>query len=131
LSGGLRRRVELAKGLLHQPGLLLLDEPSTGLDPGARRDFWDYLNLLRGNDGVTVLLTTHLLEEADRCDRLAILHRGELVASGSPDSLKKDVGAEVILMEVRGRSFCLGWESALRAPSGTRIHPPTGGGVSG
>ena len=101
LSGGLRRRVELAKGLLHQPGLLLLDEPSTGLDPGARRDFWDYLNLLRGNDGVTVLLTTHLLEEADRCDRLAILHRGELVASGSPDSLKKDVGAEVILMEVR------------------------------
>lgn len=101
LSGGLRRRVELAKGLLHQPSLLLLDEPSTGLDPGARRDLWDYLNLLRGNDGVTVLLTTHLLEEADKCDRLAILHRGELVASGSPDSLKKDVGAEVILMEAR------------------------------
>lgn len=102
LSGGLRRRVELAKGLLHQPELLLLDEPSTGLDPGARRDLWDYLNRLRKSDGVTVLLTTHMLEEADKCDHLAILHRGALVASGSPDSLKKDIGAaQVILMEAR------------------------------
>ena len=101
LSGGLRRRVEVAKGLLHQPVLLLLDEPSTGLDPGTRRDLWDYLSLLRNHDGVTILLTTHLLEEAEKCDRLAILHRGQLVASGSPDALKKEVGAEVILMEAR------------------------------
>jgi len=101
LSGGQRRRVELAKGLLHQPGLLLLDEPTTGLDPGVRREFWDYLDVLRARDGATILLTTHLLEEAEKCDRLAILHRGELVVSGSPDSLKSGVGAEVILVESR------------------------------
>ncbi len=101
LSGGLRRRVELAKGLLHQPDLLLLDEPSTGLDPGARRDLWDYLSELRRSDGVTVLLTTHILEEADECDHLAILHQGALVASGSPDALKKEVGEQVILMDAR------------------------------
>jgi ABC-2 type transport system ATP-binding protein len=99
LSGGLRRRVELAKGLLHQPGLLLLDEPTTGLDPGVRREFWDYLSLLRSRDGITVLLTTHLLEEAEHCDRLAILHQGELVACDSPDSLKSGIGGEVILVE--------------------------------
>ncbi|MCZ6492214.1 MAG: ABC transporter ATP-binding protein [Acidobacteria bacterium] len=101
LSGGLRRRVELAKGLLHQPDLLLLDEPSTGLDPGARRDLWDYLSQLRRSDGVTVLLTTHLLEEADECDHLVILHQGALVASGTPDALKKEVGEQVILMDAR------------------------------
>jgi ABC-2 type transport system ATP-binding protein len=79
LSGGLRRRVELAKGLLHHPRLLLLDEPSTGLDPAARNDVWDYLRQLREQDGVTVVLTTHLLEEADKADRIAILDRGKLV----------------------------------------------------
>ena len=73
LSGGLRRRVELAKGMLHRPRLLLLDEPSTGLDPGARSDLWNYLREVRDADGVTVVLTTHLLEEADRADRIAIL----------------------------------------------------------
>jgi ABC-2 type transport system ATP-binding protein len=73
LSGGLRRRVELAKCLLHRPQLLLLDEPSTGVDPAVRLDFWNYLRRLREEQGVTVLLTTHLLEEADKCDRLAIL----------------------------------------------------------
>ena len=101
LSGGLRRRLELAKGLLHQPGFLLLDEPSTGLDPGVRRGLWEYLTLLRSQEGVTILLTTHLLEEAERCDRLAILHQGDLVASGTVDSLKKEVGAEVLLLEAR------------------------------
>ena len=101
LSGGLRRRLELAKGLLHQPGLLLLDEPSTGLDPGVRRGLWEYLTLLRSQEGVTILLTTHLLEEAERCDRLAILHQGELMASGTVDSLKNEVGAEVVLLETQ------------------------------
>ena len=99
LSGGLRRRLELAKGLLHQPGLLLLDEPTTGLDPGARRELWDYLGRLRGQENLTVVLSTHLLDEAERCDRLAILHRGEIVATGSPDALKSEIGAEVILVE--------------------------------
>lgn len=96
LSGGLRRRVELAKGMLHHPPLLLLDEPSTGLDPGARSDLWEYLGRLRARAGVTVVLTTHLLEEADRADRLAILDEGRLVALDTPEALRATVGGDTI-----------------------------------
>jgi ABC-2 type transport system ATP-binding protein len=96
LSGGLRRRVELAKGLLHRPRLLLLDEPSTGLDPAARTDMWDYLRQLRDEDGVTIALTTHLLEEAEKADRIAILDRGKLVALDTPDALRATVGGDSI-----------------------------------
>jgi ABC-2 type transport system ATP-binding protein len=99
LSGGLRRRVELAKGLLHQPRLLLLDEPSTGLDPLARVDLWAYLEQVRSDDGVTVVLTSHLLEEADRADRIAILDRGRLVALGVPDELRATVGGDSITID--------------------------------
>ena len=80
LSGGLRRRVELAKGMLHDPSLLLLDEPSTGLDPAARGDLWQELAQVREDRGVTVVLTTHLLDEAERAERIAILDAGRLVA---------------------------------------------------
>ncbi len=97
LSGGLRRRAEIAKSLLHGPKLLLLDEPSTGLDPGARRDLWSTLEELRG-EGVTVLLTTHFMEEADRCDRLALIDRGKLVGEGSPAALKEEIGGDVITL---------------------------------
>jgi ABC-2 type transport system ATP-binding protein len=96
LSGGLRRRVELAKGLLHRPQVLLLDEPSTGLDPGVRSDVWDYLQRIRQEEGVTVVLTTHLLEEADKADRLAILHQGQLVALDTPDNLRATIGGDSI-----------------------------------
>lgn len=99
LSGGLCRRVELAKGLLHRPALLLMDEPSTGLDPGARHDLWEHLLELRTKDAVTVLLTTHLLEEAERCDRIGILNRGELVALDSPAALKGRIGGDVLSIE--------------------------------
>jgi ABC-2 type transport system ATP-binding protein len=99
LSGGLRRRVELAKGLLHQPRVLVLDEPSTGLDPGARADLWDYLQTIRREQGVTVILTTHLLEEADKADRLAILDRGKLVALDTPDKLRSEVGGDTLTIE--------------------------------
>ncbi|MCG3155734.1 MAG: Daunorubicin/doxorubicin resistance ATP-binding protein DrrA [bacterium] len=98
LSGGLRRRVELAKGLLHQPAILLLDEPSTGLDPGARKDLWDLLRSLQNGEGVTALLTTHLLEEAEKCDRLAILDAGRLIALGTPEELKARIGGDVIML---------------------------------
>lgn len=98
LSGGLRRRVELAKALLHQPDLLLLDEPSTGVDPRARLDFWDSLQTLRRESGVTILLTTHLLEEADKCDRLAVLDQGRIAGSGTPAALKKEIGGDVIAL---------------------------------
>lgn len=101
LSGGLRRRVELAKGLLHRPDLLLLDEPSGGLDAGARRDLRLYLAHLRETDGVTILLTTHLLDEAEACDRLAILDCGRLVALDSPESLRKTIGGDVVVLEAR------------------------------
>lgn len=99
LSGGLQRRVELAKGLLHKPELLLLDEPSTGLDPGARRDFNRYLSYLREQEGVTIILTTHIMEEAERCDRVGILHQGQLVALDTPDALKARVGGDVIAIQ--------------------------------
>jgi ABC-2 type transport system ATP-binding protein len=98
LSGGLQRRVELAKSLLHKPEVLLLDEPSTGLDPGARRDLWD---ALRGLKGVTVLLTTHLLDEAERCDRLAILHKGKIAAIGEPMALRAEIGGDVVTVRSR------------------------------
>jgi ABC-2 type transport system ATP-binding protein len=99
LSGGLSRRVELAKGLLHRPALLLMDEPATGLDPGARHDLWEYLQTLRKRDSVTVLMTTHLLEEAERCDRIGILSWGEMVALDSPAALKARIGGDVLSIE--------------------------------
>jgi ABC-2 type transport system ATP-binding protein len=98
LSGGLARRVELAKGLLPAPALLLLDEPSTGLDPGARRELSEHLLALRAADGVTVVLTTHYLEEAERCDRVAIIDGGRVVAVDSPDALKARVGGDVVTL---------------------------------
>lgn len=98
-SGGMQRRLELAKGLLHHPSLLLLDEPTTGLDPGARRDLWQYLRILRDQERVTVLVTTHLMEEAERCDRLAILNEGRLVALGTPSDLKREIGGDVISLD--------------------------------
>lgn len=98
LSGGLRRRVELAKALLHEPELLLLDEPSTGLDPAARREFFALLTRLRESDGVTIVLTTHYMEEAERCDRIGILDQGRLVAIAPPGELKQRVGGDVMVI---------------------------------
>lgn len=99
LSGGLRRRVELAKGLLHHPQILLLDEPTTGLDPGARSDLWHYLGTLRDSQGLTIFLTTHLLEEAERADRVAILDRGHLVALDTPSALRDTLSGDTITIE--------------------------------
>ncbi len=101
LSGGLRRRVELATGMLHRPRLLLLDEPSTGLDPGARSDLWQYLEQVRDNDGVTVVVTTHLLEEAERADRIAIMHKGQLAALDTPSALQAAVGGDAITIRTK------------------------------
>jgi len=100
-SGGMQRRLELAKGLLHHPSVLLLDEPTTGLDPGARRDLWQYLAILRDEEKVSVLVTTHLMEEAERCDRLAILNEGKVVALGTPNELKHEIGGDVIVLDAR------------------------------
>jgi ABC-2 type transport system ATP-binding protein len=99
LSGGLQRRAEVAKALLHQPKVLLLDEPSTGLDPGARKDLWDYLVELKQKEGTTILLTTHLMEEAERCDRLGILDQGKLLALDTPQNLRSKIGGDIIIAQ--------------------------------
>jgi ABC-2 type transport system ATP-binding protein len=95
-SGGMRRRIDLACGLVHKPRLLFLDEPTTGVDPTSRAALWEELRRLQ-REGVSLFLTTHYLEEADRlCDRLAIVDRGVIVARGTPDELKAEVGADVV-----------------------------------
>jgi len=101
LSGGLKRRVELAKGLLSRPELLLLDEPSTGLDPAARLNLRQTLKELSRQDGLTVLLTTHFMEEAEACDRVAILDQGRLVALGTPAELKAAVPKDAVLQRLK------------------------------
>lgn len=99
LSGGLQRRVEIAKALLHSPRVLLLDEPTSGLDVTARRQFSDYLGAIAQTENILVLLTTHLLEDAEACNRVGILDMGRLVALGTPDELKAQVGGDVIRIE--------------------------------
>lgn len=101
LSGGLRRRVELAGGMLHRPRLLLLDEPSTGLDPGARIDLWKYVSQVRQEEGITVVLTTHMLEEAEHAHRIGILDQGQLVALDTPDQLRGSVGGDTITIRCK------------------------------
>ena len=102
LSGGFKRRTELAKALVVGAQVLLLDEPSTGLDPTARREFLGYLAELRARDGITVVLTTHDMEEAERCERVAILDRGRLVALGTPQALTGEVGGDVVIVQAAG-----------------------------
>lgn len=99
LSGGLKRRVELAKTLLHKPRVLLLDEPSSGLDPHARLEFWRVLADLQKEETLTVLVATHLMEEAERCDRVALLDTGNLVALDTPNTLKAEQGGDILTIE--------------------------------
>jgi ABC-2 type transport system ATP-binding protein len=104
LSGGLRRRVELAKGMIHQPRVLMLDEPSAGLDPAARLDLANYLRCLAEEQGTTIVLTTHHLDEADEADRIAILNEGQLVALGEPDRLRSEVGGDMVTIQTAAPS---------------------------
>ena len=118
LSGGLKRRVEIAKALLHRPQVLLMDEASTGLDPAARRDLSRHVEMLREKEGVTILLTTHILEEADRCDNLALLHQGSIVAAGSPSDLRARIGGDVVVLDTAE-------PDGLAAKIGERFHLKT------
>ncbi|EHR53391.1 daunorubicin resistance ABC transporter ATP-binding subunit [Saccharomonospora marina XMU15] len=93
-SGGMRRRLEIGRGLLHAPRVLFLDEPTIGLDPQTRASIWDYIAELRGKQDITIFVTTHYMEEAEYCDRIAIMNHGEIVVTDTPDALKSSVGED-------------------------------------
>ena len=95
-SGGMRRRLEVARGLMHWPSVLFLDEPTVGLDPQTRRSIWDYARSLRDTEGVTIFLTTHYMDEAEACDRVAIMDYGKIIALDTPDRLKARLGGDVV-----------------------------------
>ena len=95
-SGGMKRRLEIARGLLHAPRVLFLDEPTVGLDPQTRASIWGYLDELRKSEEITIFLTTHYMDEAEYCDRIAIIDSGRLIAMGTPDALKGNVGTDRI-----------------------------------
>ena len=95
-SGGMRRRLEVARGLMHWPSVLFLDEPTVGLDPQTRRSIWAYARSLRDTEGVTIFLTTHYMDEAEACDRVAIMDYGKIIALDTPDGLKARLGGDVV-----------------------------------
>src|SRR5207248_162588 len=97
-SGGMKRRLEIARGMLHEPQVLFLDEPTLGLDPQTRRSIWTHLNELRARTEITIFMTTHYMDEAEYCDRIAIIDQGRVIALGSPDELKARVGGDVVTM---------------------------------
>jgi ABC-2 type transport system ATP-binding protein len=100
-SGGMKRRLEIARGLLHHPNVLFLDEPTLGLDPQTRRHIWDYIRELNHREGVTIFLTTHYMDEADElCDRIAIIDRGKIVAIDTPGALKASMGGDVVRLRM-------------------------------
>jgi ABC-2 type transport system ATP-binding protein len=100
-SGGMKRRLEIARGLLHEPKVLFLDEPTLGLDPQTRRHIWDYIEKLNGESKITMILTTHYMDEADHlCDRVAIIDHGAIVAQESPTGLKHSIGGDVVTMKI-------------------------------
>src|SRR5207244_1693866 len=116
LSGGQRRRLDIALGLVHQPPLVFLDEPTAGLDPHARSNLWGHIRRLRDEDGTTVFLTTHYLDEADAlCDRILIIDHGRIVAEGSPNDLKRRISGDVVTVEVA--------EAADRAQAALATYP--------
>jgi ABC-2 type transport system ATP-binding protein len=98
-SGGMRRRLEMARGLLHQPTLLFLDEPTIGLDPQSRRALWDYVLRLAKEEDITIFLTTHYMEEAEACDRIAIIDQGKIIALDTPAGLKRRIGGDTLILQ--------------------------------
>ncbi len=98
-SGGMKRRLELARGLLHHPQILFLDEPTLGLDPQTRRRIWDYVLALRREEELTIFLTTHYMDEAEHCDRIAVIDRGKIIALDTPEKLKDELGGDLVTIE--------------------------------
>ena len=98
-SGGMKRRLEVARGLIHRPKVLFLDEPTLGLDPQSRSNLWDFITTLPDKHNVTIFMTTHYMEEAEVCDKIAIIDRGKIITSGTPAELKKVIGGDVIYLK--------------------------------
>ncbi|GAB3445886.1 ATP-binding cassette domain-containing protein [Actinophytocola sediminis] len=122
LSGGQKRRLDIALGLIHSPGLVFLDEPTTGLDPQSRANLWDHIRTLRAEHGVTVFLTTHYLDEADAlCDRVLVIDNGTIVATGTPDELKSRVSGDGVSVEVPTESVPRAAEIAARLPGAHEV----------
>ena len=97
-SGGMRRRLEIARGLMHSPRVLFLDEPTIGLDPQTRRSIWSYIRELKEREEITIFMTTHYMDEAEWCDRIAIMDHGEIVALDTPEALKAQVGTDRVMI---------------------------------
>ena len=133
-SGGMKRRLEIARGLLHAPRVLFLDEPTIGLDPQTRAHIWDYVDTLREREDTTMFLTTHYMDEAERCDRIAIIDQGKIVAIDTPSALKASIGSDVVTIETADDAMAL--EQVARGLSvdgeltdrGLRLHVPDGEG---
>lgn len=98
-SGGMRRRLEIARGLMHSPRVLFLDEPTIGLDPQTRRSIWTYIRELQEREEITIFMTTHYMDEAEWCDRIAIMDHGEIVALDAPETLKAQVGTDRVTIQ--------------------------------
>jgi ABC-2 type transport system ATP-binding protein len=115
-SGGMKRKLEIVRSLLHHPRVLFLDEPTSGLDPSSRRSLWEYLRQVRQENGTTVFLTTHYLEEAEQADSICIMNKGKIVARGTPTQIKAELVKECLLIDAENRA-------ALRAEL-TRLNLP-------
>ncbi len=123
-SGGMKRRLEIARGLLHHPRVLFLDEPTLGLDPQTRRHIWDYLLRLREHENLTIFLTTQYLDEAENCGRIAIIDRGEIVALDTPEGLKSAVGGDLIMFSAADNE-----RAAAEVRSRYHVEPSIGNGL--
>jgi ABC-2 type transport system ATP-binding protein len=106
-SGGMKRRLEIVRGLIHHPRVLFLDEPTLGLDPQTRRRIWEYIVHLRRNENITVFMTTHYMDEAEYCDRIAIIDHGEIVALDTPDNLKDGVSRDLVILKAENNESAL------------------------
>ena len=106
-SGGMKRKLEIIRSLMHRPGILFLDEPTSGLDPLSRRSLWDYLRQVRNEDGTTIFLTTHYLEEAEEADRVCVIDHGKIAVIGTPDDLKRQLLERTILVDAPDRPSLL------------------------
>jgi ABC-2 type transport system ATP-binding protein len=127
-SGGMKRRLEIARGLLHHPKILFLDEPTVGLDPQTRNHLWSYVTRLNAEEGITIFLTTHYMEEAERlCDRVAIMDHGKIIAQGTPRELIASIGVEHVV-EFSTGSVALDL-AGIRGMAGVRDVRSENGGV--